>query len=232
MTDQAWPLQGVSSMAVRAMLSGLAAQYERATGRKVALVSIGGVDAARRVRAGEVFDFVVLADSVIERLAAEGHVISGSRVDVALSSMAAAVPCGAAHPDIASEAALRETLLRTARIGYSTGPSGDHLLRLIERWDLAETLRPRLVQAPPGVAVGALIARGEAELGFQQLSELIELPGIAIIGPLPPGAQAITPFAAAVCTASRHAQPARDFLAFMGSREADGLKRAYGMEPA
>lgn len=225
-------LQGISSMATRALLAALAARYEHKTGRRVAMVSVGGVDAARRVRAGEAFDLAVLAADAIERLAAEGHVARDSLTGIARSPMAVAVPSGAPRPDIGTAAALRETILRAGRIGYSTGPSGDHLLRLFERWGVAETLRPRLVQAPPGVPVGALVAQGAAELGFQQLSELIGQPGIDVAGLMPPGAQAITVFTAALCAASPRPQAARDFLAFMASREMDDLKREHGMEPA
>ena len=226
------PLKGISSMATKSLLASLAARYERETGRRVELVAVGGVDAARRVREGEAFDFAVLAGNVIERMAAEGHVVADMQTVVAMSAIAVAVPSGAAHPDIASEAALRETMQRTARIGYSTGPSGDHLLRLLERWGLAETLRPRLVQAPAGQPVGALVAQGKVDLGFQQLSELIEVPGISIIGLMPEGAQAVTPFTAAVCMVSDQKQAAREFLAFMASGKVDGLKREHGVEPA
>ncbi|MEM5424366.1 substrate-binding domain-containing protein [Paraburkholderia ferrariae] len=224
-------LAGVGSMATRLLLAGLAEQYERETGQRLTVAAIGGVEAARRVQAGAAFDFAVLASAAIDRLAAGGHLV-GARTDVVHSGMAAAVAAGAAHPDIGTEDALRETMLRAARIGYSTGPSGDHLLRLVERWGAAETLRPRLVMARPGVPVASLIAAGEVEIGFQQLSELKDVPGVDVIGPLPAGAQLVTVFSAAICAVSQQRQAAADFLAFLGSARAEATKRAFGMEPA
>jgi molybdate transport system substrate-binding protein len=142
------------------------------------------------------------------------------------------VAAGAARPAIGSEAAVRDAILAARSIGYSTGPSGAHLTRLFERWGIAGTIAPRIVQAPPGVPVGALIARGEVELGFQQTSELMHLPGIEVLGALPPGIQATTVFAAAICTASGQKEAARALLAFLTSTQAEPAKRAHGMEPA
>ena len=132
---------------------------------------------------------------------------------------------------IESEAAVRDAILAARSIGYSTGPSGSHLTRLFERWGIAETIAPRIVQAPPGVAVGSLIASGEVELGFQQLSELMHLPGIDVIGPLPPAIQSVTTFSAALCATSVHADAARAFMAFLASVQTASAKLAQGMEP-
>jgi len=225
------PLAGVGSMATRLLLADLADLYERDSGRRVNVTSLGGVEAAKRVQGGEAFDFVVLASGAIARLAVQGHVV-GPRTDIVRSGMAVAVAAGAPRPDIGTERALRETVLRAARIGYSTGPSGDHLVRLFEHWGVAEALRPRLVKAQPGVPVARLIAQGEAEIGFQQLSELKDVPGVDVIGPLPAGAQLVTVFSAAFCAMSRQPQAAADFLAFLASQRAEAAKRAYGMEPA
>jgi len=224
-------LAGVGSMATRLLLAGLAGQYERETGQRLAIAALGGVDAARRVEAGEAFDFAVLASAAIDRLAAGGHLVVAP-TDVVRSGMAAAVAAGAAHPDIGTEGALRETILRAGRIGYSTGPSGKHLLGLLERWGVAEAVQPRLVMAQPGVPVASLIADGEVELGFQQLSELKDVPGVDVIGPLPDGAQLVTVFSAAVCAVSQQRQAAAGFLAFLASDRAEATKLAFGMEPA
>jgi molybdate transport system substrate-binding protein len=225
------PITGISSMATRQVLAELAELYTRQTGQRVAIESVGGVDAARRVQDGEVFDIVVLAADVIDRLAGAGRVDPASRVELARSGIAIAVAAGAPQPDIGSEAALRETVLGARSIGYSTGPSGANLIRLFERWGIAEALAPRIVQAPPGVPVGALVARGDVALGFQQLSELIHFPGIDVVGALPPGTQATTIFAAAVCTATSRRERAQALLSFLTSREAEGTKSANGMEP-
>ncbi|MEM5455716.1 substrate-binding domain-containing protein [Paraburkholderia phytofirmans] len=225
-------ITGISSMATRQVLAEAVQDYERLTGQPVVVRSVGGVDAAHRVENGEGFDFVVLAADVIDRLEAAGHVVSGSRVDVARSGVAIAVAAGAPRPDVGTEAALRETILAARSIGYSTGPSGSHLSHLFERWGIAETIAPRVVQAPPGVPVGALVARGEVELGFQQLSELMHLPGIDVIGPMPAEAQIVTVFSAGICTASAKKDVAKAFLSFLASSQCDRAKLSQGMEPA
>jgi molybdate transport system substrate-binding protein len=226
------PITGISSMATRNLLAELIEAYERRSGRQVVVESVGGVDAARRVEDGEPFDIVVLAADAIDRLAAGGRLDPGSRVDLARSGVAIAVAAGAARPAIDTEAAVRDAVLAARSIGYSTGPSGAHLSRLFERWGIAETIAPRIVQAPPGVPVGALIARGEVELGFQQLSELMHLPGIDVIGSLPPEIQVVTVFSAALCTTSTQHEAAKALLSFLASHEADVAKLRHGMEPA
>ena len=225
------PLTGISSMAMRHVLAELDDEYRRRSGQVVAVVSMGGVDALRRVQAGETFDFVVLAADAIEQLAGAGRVVPESRVDLARSGVAIAVAAGAPRPVIGNELGVREAVLAARNIGYSTGPSGAHLARLFERWGIAGTIAPRLVQAPPGVPVATLVARGDVELGFQQLSELMNVPGVDVAGMLPPEIQAITVFSAAVCTASKRADAVTSLLRFLASPEADAVKRRHGMEP-
>jgi molybdate transport system substrate-binding protein len=225
------PLSIVSSMATRHVLAELAEAYERRTGQCVAVESMGGVEAARRVQEGHACDIAVLADDAIERLAAVGRIDPESRVGLARSGVAIAVAAGTPRPDIATEASLREAVLAARSIGYSTGPSGAHLMRLFERWGIAATIAPRIVQAPPGVPVGSLVARGEVGLGFQQLSELIHLDGIDVIGPLPPAVQVVTVFSAAACVACGRRDAASALLAFLASPEADAVRFRHGMEP-
>jgi molybdate transport system substrate-binding protein len=222
-------ITGISSMAMRHVLVELRDAYAR---QRVEIVSVGGVEAARRIQEGEAFDFVVLAADAIERLASGGRVDPGSRTDLARSGVAVAVAAGAPRPGIGSEAAVRDAVLQARSIGYSTGPSGAHLVRLFERWGIADAIAPRLVQAPPGVPVGTLVARGDIELGFQQLSELMHLPGIDVIGALPAEIQMQTVFSAAVCLASSDPAAAKAYLAFLASPDADAAKRRNGMEPA
>ena len=225
-------ITGISSMATRALLAELARAYEQRAGVTVAIESVGGVDAARRVQDGEAFDLVVLASDAIDKLAAGGRVLAGSKVDLVHSGVAVAVPAGAPRPDIGSEAAVQRAVLAAGRIGYSTGPSGTALLKLFERWGISSQLQGRLVQARAGVPVGSLVAAGEVDLGFQQLAELIHLDGISIVGALPPAIQIDTVFSAAVCAASRQPEATRALLAFMSSAEAAEAKRRQGVDPA
>jgi molybdate transport system substrate-binding protein len=144
--------------------------------------------------------------------------------------VAVAVKAGAAAPDISSEAALKAAVLAAKTISYSTGPSGVALAKLFERWGIAEQIANRIVQAPSGVPVGSMVAKGEVELGFQQLSELIHLDGISIVGPLPPEIQITTTFSAGVCTASTQKVEAGKLLSFMASPAAAAAKLRQGME--
>jgi molybdate transport system substrate-binding protein len=225
-------LTGISSMATRALLADLAEAWQRQGGAPLAVESVGGVDAAKRVAAGESFDLVVLAADAIDKLVVGGHAVSGTRTDLVHSGVAVAVRAGAPRPEIGSEAALRQAVLAAHTIGHSTGPSGTALLQLFQRWGLADTLRGRIVQAPPGLPVGALVARGEVELGFQQLSELMHLPGIDLLGPMPAEVQITTTFSAALCSASAQPQAVRGLLDFLHSPQTHGLKRQHGFEPA
>jgi molybdate transport system substrate-binding protein len=224
-------LTGISSMATRQVLAEVADAW-RYAGGELAFESVGGVEAAQRVRDGETFDIAVLSAEAIDKLIAAGRIVAGSQIDLAHSGVAIAIRAGAPRPTIATEAALREALLSARTIGYSTGPSGVALQKLFERWGIAETIRARLVQAPPGMPVGTLIARGDVALGFQQLSELMHLDGIDVIGPMPPGLEIVTTFSAGICTTSTQAAAARALLSFMSSPAADEAKRRHGMQPA
>ena len=225
-------ITGISSMATRQVLADLVGAFERQSGHTVVIESVGGVDAAKRVQAGEAFDVVVLASNAIDQLAAAGCIAPGSKVDLVHSGVAIAVRADAPQPDVASEQAVKRAVLAARSLGYSTGPSGVALQKLFERWGIAEEIRPRIVQAAAGVPVGALVAKGEVELGFQQLSELLNLPGISVLGPLPPAIQITTTFSAGVCTGSAQAAVVREMLAFMASPAAAEAKRRQGMEPA
>jgi molybdate transport system substrate-binding protein len=219
-------------MATRLLLNELADGYGQRSQVSVRFESVGGVDAARRVLDGEAFDVVVLASDAIDKLVAAGRVLPGSKLDLVQSAMAIAVRAGAPRPDVSSEDALRDAVSAAPSIGYSTGPSGVALLRLFERWGLAETLRERAVQAPPGVAVATLLARGEVELGFQQRSEMLHQSGVDIVGPMPPGTQISTVFSGACCTASTQPQAVSALLEFMCSPAAAEVTRRHGMQPA
>src|SRR5690242_10257534 len=225
-------LCGISSMAMRHFFDDVAESYEQRSGRRVVVEAVGGVDAARRVQAGEPFDFVVLAAEAIDALGAAGRVDPQTRTDLAHSPIAIAVKAGAPIPNIADERAVRDAVLHARRVGCSPGPSGSHLARLFERWGIDDATATRIVRAPPGVPVGTLIARGDVEIGFQQLGELMHLPGIDVIGLLPSEIQSITVFSAAICSASNRVAATKAFFSFLvSSPEADAAKRRHGMEP-
>lgn len=232
MTAAVRPLLGLSSMATRALLAELLADWQAQGGTPVAMTSIGGVDAAKRVAAGEAVDVVVLASDAIDKLLAAGHLLAGSRVDLVHSAVAVAVPAGAPVPDIGSEAALRAAVLAAPTIGYSTGPSGTALLALFERWGIVAQVQPKLVQARAGVPVGSLVASGEVALGFQQRSELVGVAGITLLGDLPPAVAINTIFSGAVAATSTRPDAVRALLAWLAAPGTAAAKQRHGMAAA
>lgn len=223
----------ISSMATKKVLTELLAQYHQMYPQITAgLESVGGVDAAKRVQAGEPFDGVLLASDAIDKLIASGHVLAGSRVDLVRSGVAAAVRAGTPGPDIGSEDAVKRAVQAARTLGYSTGPSGVQLAKLFERWGIADEVNAKLVTPPPGTPVGQLVASGDVELGFQQLSELMNLPGIHVLGPLPPAIQITTVFSGGVAATSQQPDAVRELLDFLASPPTQGIKQANGMDPA
>ena len=227
-------LRGISSMATQAVLADLTAAYLAKTGVQVHIESVGGVDAAKRLQAGEEFDLVLLASDAIERLMASGHVQLGSRCDWVRSPVAVAVRAGAARPDLSDEAALKAAVLASPTLSYSTGPSGVYLEKLFERWGIADEVKARIVVPPPGTPVGALVASGKAALGFQQLSELIALPGIDVLGTLPTDVAFITTFSsgipAVIAGDATRVAAVQSFLQFLASAGVEDVKRKQGMD--
>jgi molybdate transport system substrate-binding protein len=220
-------------MATKPLLADLVALYQaQAPGVQVLVESVGGVDAAKRVQAGEALDGVVLACDAIDKLITNGHVQAGSRIDLVHSGVAVAVPAGSALPSIATEEALQQAVLAAPSLGLSTGPSGVRLAQLFERWGISDQIRDRLVQAPPGVPVGTLLAQGQVALGFQQLSEMRGVTGITVLGPLPDAVQITTTFSGGVVASGPQAHAVQEVLAFWASAACVPLKIAHGMAPA
>ena len=226
-------LRLISSMATKPLLADLVVLYQtQAPDVQVLVESVGGVDAAKRVQAGEAFDGVVLASNAIDKLIAGGHVLAGSRADLVHSDVAVAVPAGAPVPDISTEAALKAAILAAPTLGYSTGPSGVQLAQQFEDWGIAEQIAPRIVQAKPGVPVGSMVASGDVALGFQQRSEMMGVQGITLVGGLPKAVEIITTFSGSVAASCAQPDAMRALLAFWQSSACDALKRQHGMDPA
>ena len=227
------PLHAISSMATRQLLADLAAQHERQTGEPWRIESVGGVDAARRVAAGESFDLVLLADDAIDGLIAQGHLLAGSRTDWVLSTVVVAVPQGVTPPPIASEAQLKLAVEQADSLGISTGPSGAYVEKLIRGWGLGDLLDQRRVVPPPGTPVGQYLAQGKVALGFQQRSEMVGIEGVQVLGPLPDPVGYNTVFSAGIPTARPPGHPRREainrFLAHLTSEAALSFKLQHGM---
>lgn len=222
----------LSSMATKALLTDLLSDPQVIGAADVDLQSGGGVTIAERVRAGEPADLVLLAAGALRRLGADGHVDADSITPLFVSEVVLAVPTDGELPPLQSEDDLRQILLGAERVGYSTGPSGDGLLHLLDDWGVRDHLQDRLVQAPAGTPVASLLARGEISVGVQQRSEFTGVAGVRVVGALPPGCEIVTVFAGAVATATSDAEGARRILSGLGSAAAAATVRRHGMEPA
>lgn len=243
-------MRAISSMATRHVLADLAADAVREGFPALEIESVGGVDAAARVAGGEAFDLVFLADGALRTLAEQGHVDPDSITPLLLSQVGVAVRAdagdaggsggsdgaggpdgldlaGAVTPAFADAAGMRDALRTAGRIGYSTGPSGTTLVRMIDAWGLTAELGDRLVQARPGVPVARSLAEGEVELGFQQLSELVGEPGIRILGILPEDCAIDTVFSGGVPTAADDPAAALRTLAFFRAAARRGTAAAH-----
>ena len=219
-------------MATRELLTVLAEEYRRISGREVVTQAAGGIDVAKRIETGEAADVVVLSTNAIDKLIAVGRIVAGSRMDLVQSGVSVAVRAGAPKPDIGSEEAVKRAVLAAKSVSYSTGPSGVYLEKLFERWGILERIRARIVVPRPGTPVGSLVASGEVELGFQQLSELMNLAGVDVVGPLPPAIQTITVFSGGLCARSEDPSGARGLLEYLASPVTAAFKQRYGMDAA
>ncbi len=221
----------LSSMATRQILTALAGQCGTATGLRMHVESVGGVDAARRIRGGEAVDLVLLASDAMTALSDDGFLVRHSMRAFARSPTAVAVRAGQPHPASCDEASLKGLLERSGRVGLSTGPSGKSIAKLLDTWRTPGAPAQEVLVAPPGVPVARLIASGQADIGFQQLSELMGEPGIDIVGPLPETIQPMTIFSVALHERAGDAASARAVIAFLTSAEASPVMRKFGMEP-
>lgn len=231
-------MRAISSMATRHVLADLTAAAVAAGLPPVEIESVGGVDAAERVAAGEQFDLVFLAADALDRLAAEGHVDTASVTPLVLSQVAVAVPSGSDEPAtrpegvaFANAAGVRAALRAATRIGYSTGPSGTALVRMVDEWGMTDEVGNRLLQARPGVPVAKSIADGDVDLGFQQLSELVGQPGVHILGVLPADCAIDTVFSGAVAATASDPDAARGILSYLASEATAAIKaeHAFGV---
>jgi molybdate transport system substrate-binding protein len=203
--------------------------FERASGHKVENLWVPSVQMMNRLKGGETVDLVILSAAALEDLRKAG--IVSERTDLAKSGIGVAVKAGAPRPDISSGEALKRAVLAAKGIAYSTGPSGIYLIKLFERMGIAEQIKSRVKQVQ-GVPAGSIVARGEAELAFQQVSELLPVPGIDLVGPLPPDVQEITIFAAGLHAKAPHPDAARALITHLTAPAAASVIRKKGMEPA
>jgi len=219
----------LSSLAHREAYLELVPQFERASGHKVTTTWAGTADIKKRLTAGEIYDAVIVSSTTIDELIKQGKV-AGSRVDLAKTGIGVAVRAGALKPDISSGAAVKNALLAAMTVGYSTGPSGVYLMGMFQNMGIAEEVQAKTRQVPSGGTVGPIIASGEAEIGFQQVSELVHVPGVDFVGPLPPEVQHVTVFSCGIHAAANNPDAARGLVNFLTAPIADPVFKKHGLE--
>jgi molybdate transport system substrate-binding protein len=224
----------MSSGGFRAAYLSLAPEFERTTGHKLVSIWGGSMGSApttipNRLKAGEAADVVILAGSSLDDLIKEGQVVAGSRTDLARSIIGVAVRAGAPKPDISSTASIIRALDQAKSISYSSSASGVYLAGLFRRLGIADRLGSRIIVADG--PVGSVVARGEAEIGFQQVSELLPIPGIDYVGPLPAEIQEVTIFSAGIAANAKEAEGGRALVRFLTSTAAAPLVKKSGMDP-
>ena len=207
----------------------LVPQFERSAGHKVESLWVPSVQMMSRLKGGETADLVILSAASLEELRKAGLI--SERTDLARSGIGVAVKSGARKPDISSGEAVKRAVLAAKGIAYSTGPSGIYLMELFQRMGIAESIKSKVKQVQ-GEPAGGVVARGEAEIAFQQVSELLPVPGIDFVGPLPADIQQITVFSAGLHGAAKQPDAARALVKFLTAPAAAPVIRKNGMEPA
>jgi molybdate transport system substrate-binding protein len=221
----------LSSIATKEVYLELVPTFEHASGHKVSTTWAGTVDIMKRMAAGERYDIVMISSKELDDLVQQGKVAAGSRADLARCGIGVAVLAGAPKPDISSGEALKRTLLAAKTVGYTSGPSGVYMSQLIERMGIAADIKSKHRGVPSGGTIGTIVASGEAEIGFQQVSELVHIKGIDYVGPLPADVQKITVFSAGIQVGAQHADAAKELLAFLTAPAATPLYRKHGLDP-
>jgi molybdate transport system substrate-binding protein len=224
-------LRVLATNALRTVILERVPQFDPARGHPVS----ADFDSTNRILGrlfdGEAADLVIATDAAIDELVARGKVITGSRVDLASAGIGVCVRAGAHWPDVGSVADFRRALLDAKSIAYTlTGQSGVYFAGVIERLGIASDIKAKAVVSAGGL-IGEVVARGEAELGVQQISEILAVPGVELAGPLPPELQLMTLFSAGICTGTRQAETARALIRLLATPDTARLMRTKGLEP-
>jgi molybdate transport system substrate-binding protein len=229
---QAAEIRMLAAGAVKEAFLELVPQFESTSGNKVAATWTGSADIRKRIGAGEAFDLVIVGAPDIDAFVKDGKMMPGSRVDIASSGVGMAVKAGSPRPDISSSEAVKKALLSARAVAYSTGPSGVYVQRLFDRLGIADQMKDKSKQTAPGVRVAQYLANGEAELGFQQVSELVHEAGIDFLGPLPAEIQNVTVYSSGIPIGSNASEPAKALQAFLSAPSAAPIFRKNGMDPS
>lgn len=221
----------MAANAVKGPLLELVSAFERSSGHKIALNWGGTEGIAKKVNDGAMVDVVIIAAANIDKLSSDGKLVAGSRADFAKIGIGIAVRAGLPRPDISSSEAVKRAVLAARSVAYSSGPSGFYIADLFKKMGIADQIRDKVRQPASGAQVAELVARGEADLGFQQVSELVGVKGIDYLGPLPADIQNVTTYSAGLHTTSLAPEAAKALVKFLTAPEAGPIIKKSGMEP-
>jgi len=222
----------LSSIATKEAYLELVPQFESATGHQVSTTWAGTTAIMQRMAAGECYDLIIISSTELDELIRQGKIVAGSRVDLAKSGIGIAVRAGAPRPDVRSSAGLKQALLAAKTVGYTSGPSGVYMAGLIEKMGIAAEVKPKHRGVPSGGTIGTIVASGGAEIGFQQVSELVHIPGIDYIGPLPPDIQCVTVFSCGLQAGASQPDTAKALMGFLTTPAAKNVITKHGLETA
>ena len=229
---QAIELKVMAASAVKEAFLELVSDFENSSGNKVITIWGGTEGLAKRISGGEVVDIVIVAAPNIDKLIMEGKLVAGSRADIAKSGVGIALRTGLPKPDISSAEAVKRAVLAATSVAYSTGPSGFYIADLFKKMGITDQIQDKVRQPASGAPLGELVARGEADLGFEQISNLLQVKGIDYLGPLPPEIQNITIYSAGVHAQAPAPDAARALVKFLTAPEAGPIIKKIGMEPS
>ena len=209
----------------------LVSAFEKSSGHNVATTWAGTESATKRVSSGEVFDIVIIGSGNIDRLIADGKLAGGSRIDFAKSGVGVAVRAGLPKPDVSSSEAVKSAVLAAGSVAYSAGPSGAYVGQLFKKLGIADQVAPNVKQPSSGAEVAQLLARGEVDLGFGQVSEFLNVKGLVDLGPLPASIQNVTIYSAGLHTAAASPEAAKALVKHLTAPNAAPAIKKMGMDP-
>jgi molybdate transport system substrate-binding protein len=220
----------IAANAIKDGYTELVDGFQRSTGHKVVTTWTGTVNATRRVNDGEVFDLVIIGANNIDQLIAAGKLAAGSRADIAKTGIGIAVRAGLPKPDVSTSDAVKAAVLGAGSIVYSAGPSGAYIGELLEKMGVAEQVASKVKQPSSGAEAAKMLARGDAELGFAQVSEFLDAPGLINLGPLPASIQNFTIYAVGLHVAAPSPDAAKALVKHLTAPEAAPAIKKMGME--
>jgi molybdate transport system substrate-binding protein len=229
---QAAEITVVSSTAMTEFLEAAIPLFEQKTGNKVKANFLSSAILPGKVKDGVQADLVVTTPPIYDDLVKAGKLVPGSRADFIKSSAGVAVRAGAPKPDVSTPEAFKAALLAAKSVGISKGPSGQYMVTLLDRLGIADAIKPKAVFTEPGERVGLIIANGKAEIGVQQITELLASPGINYIGPLPPALQTTIVYTSAASSNAKEKDAAAAFAKFLNSEAVLPIAKKMGLDPA